>query len=109
MRSARVIHVVSCQTEGKIDRSPTGTGCSARMSVLHATGLLAPSDTYLARSIIGCEFRCRIERWTEISGRRAIIPSITGRAWITGVHQLWLDPDDPWPQGYSVADTWPSG
>lgn len=92
---------------GKIDRSPTGTGCSARMAVLHARGSMRPGDAYLARSIIGSEFRCRIERLTDVSGRPAIVPSITGRAWITGTHQLMLDPDDPWPQGYRVADTWP--
>lgn len=92
---------------GKIDRSPTGTGCSARMAVLRAKGLMELGDTYVARSIIGSEFRCAIERATEVSGRPAIIPSITGRAWITGTHQLLLDPEDPWPRGYRVADTWP--
>lgn len=94
---------------GKIDRSPTGTGCSARMAVLHAKGSMKPTDTYRARSIIGSEFGCRIERLTEVGGRTAIVPSITGRAWITGTHQLGLDPDDPWPDGYRVTDTWPSG
>lgn len=92
---------------GKIDRSPTGTGCSARMAVLHAKGLMAQSDSYRARSIIGSEFLCRIERTAEIAGRPAIIPTITGRAWITGTHQVMLDPDDPWPQGYRLSDTWP--
>lgn len=73
---------------GKIDRSPTGTGCSARMAVLHAKGLMKPTDTYRARSIIGSEFHCRIERVTEVGGKPAITPSIAGRAWITGTHQL---------------------
>ena len=93
---------------GKIDRSPCGTGCSARMAVLHAKGQLAVGAPYLARSIIGSRFDCHIEAVTEIAGRPAIIPSIGGRAWITGLQQHMLDPDDPWPQGYRIADTWPN-
>lgn len=92
---------------GKVDRSPTGTGCSARMAVLQATGRMQPGDLYRARSIIGSEFECRIESETSIAGKPAIIPSITGRAWITGIHQLLLDPTDPWPGGYRIGDTWP--
>ncbi len=93
---------------GKLDRSPTGTGCSARMAVLHARGELQVGEAYLARSIIGSRFRCGIVEVTEIAGRPAIIPSIRGRAWITGTQQLMLDPDDPWPLGYRLSDTWPS-
>ena len=92
---------------GKIDRSPTGTGCSARMAVLHALGLMQVGDRYVARSIIGSEFRCAIAGETKVAGRAAILPTITGRAWITGVHQHMLDPSDPWPEGYRLADTWP--
>lgn len=92
---------------GKIDRSPTGTGCSARMAVLHAQGRMKAGDRYLARSIIGSEFDCRIERETAVGGAPAIIPQVTGRAWITGTHQHTLDPEDPWPDGYRLADTWP--
>jgi proline racemase len=92
---------------GKLDRSPTGTGCSARMAVLAARGEMEPGDRYIARSIIGSEFHCQIQRTTSVGGRPAIEPSITGRAWITGTHQHMLDPDDPWPDGYRVADTWP--
>jgi proline racemase len=92
---------------GKIDRSPTGTGCSARMAVLHARGLLKVGDRFVGRSIIGSEFDCRIEDVTSVGGRPGIVPSISGRAWITGTHQHMLDPDDPWPLGYQLADTWP--
>ncbi len=92
---------------GKIDRSPTGTGCSARMATLNARGLMKPGDVYRARSIIGSEFLCRIARLTAIAGRPAVIPIISGRGWITGVHQYMLDPADPWPSGYRLADTWP--
>jgi trans-L-3-hydroxyproline dehydratase len=92
---------------GKIDRSPTGTGCSARMAVLSARGQMAEGDVYRARSIIGSEFVCRIARPTTIGGRPAIVPIISGRAWIAGVSQYMLDPADPWPSGYRLADTWP--
>jgi len=92
---------------GKIDRSPTGTGCSARMAVLHAQGLMGVGDVYRARSIIGSEFVCSISATAMMGEKAAIVPSVSGRAWITGTHQLMLDEDDPWPQGYRVADTWP--
>jgi trans-L-3-hydroxyproline dehydratase len=92
---------------GKIDRSPTGTGCSARMATLAARGLMTESDIYRARSIIGSEFVCRIARPATVGGRPAIVPIVSGRAWITGVNQYMLDPDDPWPAGYRLADTWP--
>jgi proline racemase len=92
---------------GKIDRSPTGTGASARMAVLRARGDMQVGDRYLARSIIGSEFLGRIEADTTIGGRPAIIPSISGRAWISGRRTEMLDPSDPWPQGYRLSDTWP--
>ncbi len=92
---------------GKIDRSPTGTGASARMAVLRAKGEMAVGDGYVARSIIGSEFIGRIMADTVLAGRPAIIPSITGRAWITGTRTEMLDPDDPWPAGYRLSDTWP--
>jgi len=92
---------------GKIDRSPTGTGCSARMAVLHARGLMNAGERYLARSIIGSRFDCEIAAEVRVAGRPAIAPLISGRAWITGVHQHMLDPGDPWPEGYRLADTWP--
>ena len=92
---------------GKIDRSPTGTGASARMAVLRAKGEMQVGDRYLARSIIGSEFLGKIEADTTIGGKPAIIPSISGRAWITGTRQEMLDPADPWPGGYKLSDTWP--
>jgi len=92
---------------GKIDRSPTGTGCSARMAVLYAQGRMQVGDRYRARSIIGSEFECGIDSVTSVGKTNAIVPTVSGRAWITGTHQLMLDPDDPWPEGYRIADTWP--
>lgn len=91
---------------GKIDRSPTGTGCSARMAVLHARGELAVGETFIGVSIIDSRFDCRIEATTDLDGTSAIIPSISGRGWITETKQLLLDPSDPWPEGYRVGDTW---
>ena len=69
---------------------------------------MTQGETYRARSIIGSEFLCRIVRQTTLAGRLAIVPVVSGRAFITGVHQHMLDPDDPWPRGYRLADTWPS-
>jgi proline racemase len=94
---------------GKIDRSPCGTGCSARLAVLHAKGVLKVGDRFTGRSIIGSEFHCKIQSETEIGGKPAIVPSLSGRAWITGTHQHMLDPSDPWPEGYKLSDTWPVG
>lgn len=92
---------------GKLDRSPCGTGCSARMAALHAKGKMKVGDRMVGRSIIDSRFDCAIVSETKLEGKPAIIPSIRGRAWITGTHQIMLDPDDPWPQGYRLSDTWP--
>lgn len=92
---------------GKLDRSPCGTGCSARMAVLHASGEMKIGDRLIGRSIIDSRFDCRIVEETRVGDKSAIIPSIRGRAWITGSHQIMLDPEDPWPGGYRLSDTWP--
>ncbi|WP_323782995.1 trans-3-hydroxy-L-proline dehydratase [Thalassovita sp.] len=92
---------------GKIDRSPTGTAASARMALLHARGEMRVGETITARSIINSEFHGRIVETATVGDIPAIIPEITGRAWITGTHQHMLDPDDPWPEGYRLSDTWP--
>ena len=95
--------VLAC---GRSDRSPTGTGTSARMAVLHARGRLAVGDRLIHGSIIGTEFRGRILRETTTeSGHPAIVPEIEGRAWITGYHHYVLDGADPFPVGYAVPDT----
>ena len=91
---------------GKVDRSPTGTAVSARMAVLHAKGEMAEDDIFHARSIIDSEFQGRITGLARIGNKPAIVPEISGRAWITGSHQHMLDPDDPWPEGYRLSDTW---
>lgn len=92
---------------GKVDRSPTGTAVSARMALLHAKGEMKVGDTFTAHSIIGSVFHGRIADTTVVGDRSAIVPEITGRAWVTGTHQHMLDPEDPWPEGYRLSDTWP--
>ncbi|MDS9469193.1 proline racemase family protein [Paracoccus sp. MBLB3053] len=91
---------------GKVDRSPTGTALSARMAVLHARGQMTESDTLTVTSVIGSTFSGRILGTTSVGGTAAILPEISGRGWITGIHQHMLDPSDPWPQGYRVSDSW---
>jgi proline racemase len=93
---------------GKIDRSPTGTGCSARLALLHKKGVLKLNDLMIGRSIIDSQFECKIEEEIMIGDKKAIIPSVAGQAWITGHHQHTLDPTDPYPLGYKLSDTWPN-
>ena len=92
---------------GKIDRSPCGTGCSARLAILNARGEIAVGEPFVGRSIIESRFECRIEAKTRVGKIEGVVPSLRGRAWITGTHQHLLDPDDPWPAGYRLSDTWP--
>jgi proline racemase len=93
---------------GKIDRSPTGTSVCARMALLHEKGAMKVGDTLGCVSIIDSEFQGKIVSLTSVEGTAAIIPQISGRGWITGTHQHMLDPDDPWPEGYRIGDTWPT-
>lgn len=91
---------------GRSDRSPTGTGTSARMAVLHARGQMGQGDVLIHESIIGSRFTGTIVDIRQDAGRTTIIPQITGRAWITGQHSYYLDPEDPWQAGYMLSDTW---
>ncbi|MEM7431097.1 MAG: proline racemase family protein [Pseudomonadota bacterium] len=93
---------------GKVDRSPTGTGVSARMAVLNERGEMDIGDSLVAESIIDSQFIGRIEAKTSVGGRTAIVPSVEGRAWCYGRKEYWVDDSDPWPDGYRIADTWPS-
>ena len=92
---------------GRLDRSATGTGLSARMAALHARGLMGVGDAMTHASAIGSTFGGRIVAETTVGGRPAIVPAIRGSAWITGVTQLYVDPGDPYPEGYLLSDTWP--
>ncbi len=89
---------------GRSDRSPTGTGTCARMAVLHARGQMQAGDTMIHESLIGSRFTGKIVAETTVAGRPAIVPTIGGRAWITGFHTYLIDPADPWPAGFQVAD-----
>jgi proline racemase len=94
---------------GRSDRSPTGTGTCARMAVLHARGALKSGEGLTHESLIGSRFEGTILGETTVGGRPAIRPTVKGRAWITGFQQVVVDPADPWPTGYVVADTWGVG
>ncbi len=91
---------------GRSDRSPTGTGLSARLAVLAARGMLDVGDRYDHESIIGSRFEGRIVAAGRVGALPCIVPAIRGRAWITGFHSYVVDPSDPYPAGYRVADTW---
>jgi trans-L-3-hydroxyproline dehydratase len=91
---------------GRLDRSATGTGLSARMAVLNARGLMRVGDGMTHASALGSTFDGRIVAETRVGERAAIVPAIRGSAWITGVTQLYIDPDDPFPEGYLLSDTW---
>lgn len=93
---------------GKLDRSPTGTGVSALMAVMHSRGVMTVGDTLIGRSIIGSTFRGHILSETLVGDQVAIIPTISGQGFIYGTSQFYIDPRDPWPLGYRVGDTWPN-
>lgn len=91
---------------GRSDRSPTGTGTCARMAVLHARGQMGVGDVMIHESIIGSRFTGAIVAETTVAGRTAILPTVEGRAWITGLSSVMVEPDDPYPNGYVLSDTW---
>jgi proline racemase len=87
---------------GWLDRSPCGTGTSARMAQLYARGELELHQDFVNESVIGTRFTGRALEETTVAGRPAIVPEITGRAWITGMGQYLLDAEDPFPAGFSM-------
>jgi proline racemase len=87
---------------GWLDRSPCGTGTSARLAALHARGSLKVGEPFVNQSVIGTRFVGRVVSETVVGGRPAVIPEITGRAWITGMGQYLLDRDDPFPAGFAL-------
>jgi proline racemase len=92
---------------GRLDRSATGTGLSARMAALHAHGAMRVGDAMTHASVLGTTFDGRIVSETTVGDRPAIVPAIRGSAWITGITQVIVDPFDPFPEGYLLPDTWP--
>jgi len=100
MRNAVVV------APGRLDRSATGTGLSARLAALHARGLMRVGEQMTHASVLGSTFEGRIVAEARVGDREAIVPAIRGSAWITGVTQIYVDPDDPFPEGYLLPDTW---
>lgn len=87
---------------GWFDRSPCGTGTSARLAQMVARGEIKDDETLINESWIGSQFQARIKEHTTVAGIPAIVPAITGRAWVMGTAQWMLDPDDPFPEGFLV-------
>lgn len=94
---------------GVLDRSPCGTGTCARMAVLHAKGQLDLNVPFEYEGILGTVFTGRLLREVDLAGTRAVVPTLTGQGWITGIAQYVLDPTDPFPEGFKVTDIWGSG
>ncbi|MET9728963.1 proline racemase family protein [Streptomyces zaomyceticus] len=93
-RHAMAIH------PGWFDRSPCGTGTSARLAQLHARGEAGVGDVLVNESFIGSRFTATVLERTTVAGRPAVVPAVTGRAWLTGTAQYFLDPTDPFPAGF---------
>jgi len=91
---------------GTLDRSPCGTGTCARMATLHARGTLPLHQAFVHEGILGTTFTGRLVGETQLGPYRAVIPTLSGRAWITGLAQYVVDPDDPFPNGFTVGDLW---
>ncbi len=93
-------------TSGVLDRSPCGTGTCARMAVLHAKGRLPLHQDFVHEGILGTRFIGRLIGETRVGPYAAVTPTLSGQAWITGFAQYVLDPDDPFPEGFTVGDLW---
>jgi proline racemase len=94
---------------GALDRSPCGTGTCAKMAVLHAKGQLALNQDFRHEGILGTVFAGRLIQETQVGPFPAVVPTITGTAWITGLATYGTDPDDPFPNGFRVGDIWGRG
>jgi proline racemase len=91
---------------GRLDRCPCGTGSSARLALLHARGELGVGEPFRHLSILDTAFDCRIVGTAHAGNVSAVVPEIAGRAWLTGISHYGVDPEDPLPNGYRLADTW---
>ncbi|MGB5953867.1 proline racemase family protein [Pseudomonas sp.] len=94
---------------GRVDRSPCGTGSSANLATLAARGKVQAGDHLVSRSTIGGQFQIALLGNTEVAGKPAVLPRVTGRAWLYGLQQLGVDPDDPLAAGFMLSDTWGEG
>ena len=91
---------------GRVDRSPCGTGNSARLAVMVARGEAQKGDTFSARSIINSKFDLAIADVKPRDGYPMVTQQITGRGWVHGIHQIGVDPDDPYQTGFTLSDCW---
>ncbi len=91
---------------GAVDRSPCGTGTCAKMATLHAKGLLELNQDFHHEGILDTVFTGRLLSETMVGPYKAVVPRLTGSAWITGFAQYVIDTDDPFPEGYRVGDIW---
>ena len=102
----RAIRTCTTLQPGRVDRSPCGTGSSANLATLHARGLVSVGDKRTSRSIIGGEFIAEAVGETEIGGRKAVLPRITGRGYVYGRTELRVERNDPFITGFALSDTW---
>lgn len=91
---------------GRLDRSPCGTGSSARLALDWVRGRIHPGERRVFRSTIGTRFEAELVGTTDVAGRPAVLPRIAGRAWLYSIEQLGLDPEDPFPEGLALSDLW---
>jgi proline racemase len=91
---------------GRLDRSPCGTGTSARLAVMYARKQIRKGQPFDHESIIGSHFLAEVVGTTRVGGKPAVVSTVAGRGWLTSIGQYGYDPDDPFPEGYTLSDTW---
>jgi proline racemase len=91
---------------GVLDRSPCGTGTCAKMATLHRRGQLPLGQDFVHEGILGTTFTGRLIEETRVGPYDAVVPTLSGQAWITGFAQYVVDPEDPFPDGFTVGDSW---
>lgn len=106
MEEGGVVRTCTVLKPGRVDRSPCGTGSSSNLATLYARGLVKKGDVLTSRSIIGSTFKVEVKNETKVGNRPAVIPRVTGRAWVYSISQMGIDPTDPYPRGFALSDTW---
>ena len=96
-----------CIRPKKLDRSPCGTGTSARLAYMHLKNEIKLNEKFISQSILDTTFECELVSKEEKNGTICVVPEIKGQAWITGEQKLYLDDNNPFPKGYRLTDTWP--
>jgi proline racemase len=91
---------------GRVDRSPCGTGTSARLAVMHARRQIRRGQPFDHTSIIGTHFLAEVVGTIRVGRKPAVVTTVAGRGYVTDIGQYGLDPDDPFPEGYTLSDTW---